>query len=134
MLRWTSTVSRAVVELLGDDLVISQPQIRPLPLHRTAALLHHVGLYVALGHVHEILYVGMTDRFHTPSAIGARLGEHLSEPEKRDTWLSVVELPLREDLERHEVARHETRVGVLLGRPGGHRRGGGKREGTTPRL
>ncbi|MFE7497653.1 hypothetical protein ACFU6O_00980 [Streptomyces albidoflavus] len=132
MLHWSSTVSRAVVELLGDDLVISQPQIRPL--HHTAALLHHVGLYVALGLAHEILYVGMTDRFHTPSAIGARLGEHLTEPEKRDTWLSVVELPLREDLERREVARHESRVGVLLGRPGGHRRGTGKREVTTFRL
>ncbi|CAM5554500.1 hypothetical protein [Streptomyces fumanus] len=61
MLRWTSTVSRAVVELLGDDLVISQPQIRQL--HHTAALLHHVGIYVALGRAHEILYVGMTERF-----------------------------------------------------------------------
>lgn len=120
-LRWTQAVSRAVVELLGDDLVISEPHIRPLQ-HCTAPLLHHVGLYIALGLAHEILYVGMTDRLHTPSAIGARLGEHLTEPEKHGAWMAVVELPLREDLERREVVRHESRVGVLLGRPGGHRR------------
>ncbi|MFD4392872.1 hypothetical protein [Streptomyces sp. NPDC058495] len=121
MLRWSTSVASAVVELLGDDLVISRPQIRPLG-HHTVALLHHVGLYVALGLAQEILYVGMADRFHTPSAVGARLGEHLTEPEKRRTWAAVVELPLREDLERSAVARHESRVGVLLGRPGGHQR------------
>ncbi|MEU0311817.1 hypothetical protein [Streptomyces cyaneofuscatus] len=121
MLRWTTTVSRAVVELLGDDLVISQPQIRTLG-KSTAALLHHVGLYIALNRAQEILYVGMADRFHTPSAIGARLGEHLSEPEKRRSWVAVVELPLREDLERSAVLQLESRVGVLLGRPGGHQR------------
>ena len=121
MLRWTTTLSRAVVELLGDDLVISQPQIRTL-WESTAALLHHVGLYIALGHAQEILYVGMADRFHTPSAIGAALGEHLSEPEKRRSWVAVVELPLREDLGRSAVLQHDSRVGVLLGRPGGHQR------------
>ncbi|MFF7975815.1 hypothetical protein [Streptomyces sp. NPDC007905] len=121
MLRWNSAVSRAVVDLLGDDLTITDPQVRPLQ-PRIPRRLHHVGLYIALGVTYEILYVGMTERMQTVFATGDRLREHLTEQNKRDRWESVVELPLREDLERRQVARLETRVGVLLGRPGGHRR------------
>lgn len=123
-MRWSPTASRAVADLLGDDLVINHPQVRPLQKH-TPALLHHVGLYIALSLTHEILYLGMTERLHAPSATGVRLREHLTEPDKYDRWKAVVELPLREDLERHQVRRHESRVGVLLGRPGGHQRRAG---------
>jgi hypothetical protein len=123
-MRWSPTVSRGVVDLLGDDLIIKHLQVRPLRKH-TPALLHHVGLYIALSLANEILYLGMTERLHAPSATQVRLREHLTEPEKCGSWKAVVELPLREDLERHQVRRHETRVGVLLGRPGGHQRRSG---------
>ncbi|GGT54629.1 hypothetical protein GCM10010271_68120 [Streptomyces kurssanovii] len=124
-MRWSPTVSQAVVELLGDDLVINHPQVRPLH-YLTPALLHHVGLYITLNLAHEILYLGMTERLHALSATGVRLREHLTEPQKYENWKAVAELPLREDLERHQVQRHESRVGVLLGRPGGHQRRAGR--------
>jgi hypothetical protein len=74
-----SDYPRAVAELLGDNLTATARQVRALR-DRTPELLHQTALYIMLGLTFEILYIGMAERFHTSSAIGDPLREHVTAP------------------------------------------------------
>lgn len=72
------------------------------------------GVYIAVGLVGEVLYVGSVVRPKDSRGVHARIVEHLRKVDRFENWAELWIVPLRPETPAEEVRRIEGRIGAHL--------------------